>query len=401
MVNNSDAHVATALLPREQAVGKNIFAAYPSAPGSQRELDESHEYVRQHLAPHTMPLLRYDLARADGGTEERYWQITHYPLFDAQGQLEYILQRPQDVTAQTLATRQAAAQALADSQERSRFMLESLPVMVWTNTPAGQPDYFNPRWLSFTGKTEPELIASNWAEQAHPDDLAGLRATWSAALASGQPVQYEYRLRRHDGQYRWVLMQAAPRRDEAGQLTMWVGSASDIHDQRQLVAELLQASEQQSLLAEQAYQTYQTAEKQRVTYQKLFIEMPALVAILCGPDHRYEFINPAYQRLFPHRELLGRPAAAALPEIVAQGLLAALDGVYTTGQDFHDPELRAQLPLAADGGLQEVVMDVTLQQFEEQGQPAGVFMLAVDATDLLRARAELSALRAQGAAGLR
>ncbi|TDN36329.1 hypothetical protein E4631_08810 [Hymenobacter sp. UV11] len=78
--------MATSLLPREQAVGKNIFAAYPSAPDSQRELNESHQYVRQHLAPHTMPLLRYDLERSaaqGGGTEERYWQITHYPLFDA------------------------------------------------------------------------------------------------------------------------------------------------------------------------------------------------------------------------------------------------------------------------------------------------------------------------------
>ncbi|TDN36330.1 PAS domain S-box protein [Hymenobacter sp. UV11] len=246
------------------------------------------------------------------------------------------MQRPQDVTAQPLATRQvaAAAKALADSQERSRFILESLPVMVWTNTPTGQPDYFNPRWLSFTGKTQQELIVSNWAEQAHPDDLSGLLDVWGKALASGQAMQYEYRLRRHDGLYRWVLMQAVPCRDDAGQITMWVGSASDIHDQRQLVAELLQANEQQALLAEQAYQTYQNYENQRITYQKLFAEVPALIAILRGPDHQYEFVNPAYQRLLPHRELLGRTVAAALPEIVAQGLLAVLDGVLYYGGGF-------------------------------------------------------------------
>jgi PAS domain S-box-containing protein len=402
VVDNSDAHVATSLLPRAQAVGKNIFAAYPSAPESQRELDESHEYVRQHRTPHTMALLRYDLARPDGSTEERYWQITHYPLFDAQGQLEYILQRPQDVTAQTLATHQAnaAAQALADSQERSRFILESLPVMVWTNTPDGQPDYFNPRWLSFTGKTQQELIDSNWTEQTHPDDLAGLRQTWATAIASGKSIQYEYRLRRHDGQYRWVLIQAVPRRAPDGQLTMWVGSASDIHDQRQLVAELLQANEQQALLTEQAYQTYQKSESQRITYHKLFMEVPALVAIVRGPDHRYEFINPAYQQLFPHRELLNQPVATALPEVVEQGLLAVLDDVYTTGNDFHDPGLRVEVARTAGGPLQEVVVDITLQQFQEHGQPAGLFMLAVDVTALTHAQAELAALRAQGPATL-
>lgn len=321
VADNSDAHVQVSLLPREQAVGRDIFLAYPSAPESQRELFESHEYVRQHLLPHTMGLLRYDLERPaelGGGTEERYWQITHYPMLDEQGQLEYILQRPQDVTAQTLAARQvaAAAQALAESQARSQFILESLPVMVWTNTPTGQPDYFNPRWLAFTGQPAATLQASDWHDLAHPDDQAALLAAWRGALASGQPLQHEYRLRRHDGEFRWVLIQAAPRRDAQGDITMWVGSAIDIHAQRQLVAELLQANEQQAALAEQAYETYQRAESQRRTYDKLFTEVPALIAILRGASHRYEFVNPAYQQVFPHRQLLGQAIAEAVPEVV-------------------------------------------------------------------------------------
>ncbi|MDO7884594.1 PAS domain-containing protein [Hymenobacter cheonanensis] len=404
VADNSDAHVQVSLLPREQAVGHNIFAAYPSAPESQRELFESHEYVRQHLVPHTMPLLRYDLERPaeqGGGTEERYWQITHYPLFDEQGRLEYILQRPQDVTAQTLATRQVAeaAQALAESQARSQFILDSLPVMVWTNTPAGQPDYFNPRWLAFTGQTLPELQASDWHNLAHPDDQATLLAAWREALASGQPLQHEYRLRRHDGAYRWVLIQAAPRRADDGHLTMWVGSAIDIHAQRQMVAELLQANEQQAALAEQAYETYQRAESQRRTYDKLFNEVPALIAILRGPEHRYDFVNPAYQQVFPHRQLLGRAIAEALPEVAAQGLIGILNQVYATGQPFRDPALRVDLERQPGTPLQEVYVDLALQQFTEQNQPAGIMVFAVEVTDLVRARAELAELRARGTGG--
>jgi PAS domain S-box-containing protein len=406
VADNSDAHVQVSLLPRAQAVGRDIFIAYPSAPESQRELFESHEYVRQHLMPHTMPLLRYDLERPaeqGGGTEERYWQITHYPLLDEQGRLEYILQRPQDVTAQTLATRQAseAAQALADSQERSRFILEALPVMVWTNLPNGQPDYFNPRWLAFTGQSAEELAASarSWDSLAHPDDHAALLAAWTAALASGQAFQHEYRLRRHDGEYRWVLIQAAPRRGADGRLTMWVGSAIDIQPQRQLVAELLQANEQQALLAEQAYETYQQAESQRRTYDKLFAEVPVLVAILRGPEHRYEFINPAYQQVFPHRQLLGKPLAEALPEITRQGLLEVLDHTYATGESFRDPALRVALERAPGAALQEIYVDLTLQQFKEQNQPAGILVFGVEVTDLVRARAELAELRARGTGG--
>jgi PAS domain S-box-containing protein len=404
VADNSEAHVQVSLLPREQAVGRDIFAAYPSAPESQRELFESHEYVRQHLAPHTMGLLRYDLERPaelGGGTEERYWQITHYPLFDEQGRLEYILQRPQDMTAQTLAARQvaAAAQALAESQARSQFILDSLPVMVWTNTPTGQPDYFNPRWLAFTGQTLADLQASDWHELAHPDDRAALLAAWHQALASGQPFQHEYRLRRHDGEYRWVLIQAAPRRADDGRLTMWVGSASDIHAQRQLVAELLQANEQQAALAEQAYQTYQQAESQRRTYDKLFTEVPALIAILRGAAHRYDFVNPAYQRVFPHRQLLGQAIAEALPEVVQQGLIAVLDQVYTTGEPYRNPALRLDLERQPGTPLQEVYVDLTLQQFTEQNQPAGIMVFAVEVTDLVHAQAQLAELRARGTGG--
>lgn len=103
VLDNSDAHVQVSMLPREQAVGRNIFAAYPSDPESQQSLDASHEIVRRTHQAHAMPLLRYDLERPaalGGGTEERYWLLTHYPILDERGELEYILQRPQDVTAQ-------------------------------------------------------------------------------------------------------------------------------------------------------------------------------------------------------------------------------------------------------------------------------------------------------------
>jgi PAS domain S-box-containing protein len=404
VADNSDAHVKVSLLPREQAVARDIFVAYPSAPESQRELFESHEYVRQHLEPHTMGLLRYDLERPaelGGGTEERYWQITHYPLFDEQGQLEYILQRPQDVTAQTLAARQveAAAQALLDVQERNRFILESLPAMVWTNLPDGRPDYFNPRWVQFTGRRLEDLLASDWSQLAHPDDLAALNAAWREARAIGQPLQHEYRLRRHDGEYRWVLMQAAPRRAADGRITMWVGSASDIHAQRQMVAELLQANEQQAALAEQAYQTYQRAESQRRTYDQLFTEVPALVAILRGPEHRYEFVNPAYQQVFPHRQLLGKPIGEALPEVAQQGLVELFDRVYATGEKFHETALRLDLERDASGQLHEAYFDLLLQPFRESNQPAGVLVFAVEVTLLVHAQAELAALRARGTGG--
>ncbi|MDO7853798.1 PAS domain-containing protein [Hymenobacter convexus] len=401
VLDNSDEHVAVSMLPREQAVGRNIFDAFPSAPDSQRNLAASHEQVRRTLRPDTMPLLRYDLERPaelGGGTEERYWQLTHYPLLDANGQLQFILQIPQDVTAQHRATAQAAEaqQALNEAQDRTRFILESLPVLVWTNRPDGTPDYFNPRWLEFTGKTLHEMLALDWNSLTHPDDRAGLVQGWQKALADGTPFQYEYRLRRHDGQYRWLLIRSSPRRDARGAISMWVGAANDIHEQRQMVQELLGANETQAALAEQAYQTYQQAETQRATYHNLFMQAPAMICILRGPEHKYDFVNPVYQQIFPHRELLGRTVAEALPEVKDQGIIDILDKVYQTGETFHAHELPLQLERDASQELRVSYFNFTYQQFQEQGRPAGIMVFAYEVTDLVRARQALEKLRKQG-----
>ena len=394
ILDNSDQHVAVSLLPRAQAVGRYIFDAYPGDPQSQAGLLASHDAVRRTLQAHVMPLLRYDIARPaalGGGTEERYWQITHHPQLDAQGQLQYILQTSEDVTVAHRASLAAAEaqQALDEAQRRTEFILESLPVLVWTNRPDGTPDYFNPRWLEFAGKTQAEMLAADWDALTHPADQAGLRQGWQQALATGTPFQYEYRLRRHDGQYRWLLIRASPRRDATGQITMWVGAASDIHEQRQMVQELLTANEHQATLSDQAYQQFQKAESQRETYESLFTQAPAAISILRGPEHRHEFVNPSYQQILGNRPLLGRTVAEALPEIAAQGFVALLDEVYQSGETYHGNEVPAQFAeQAADR-----YFNFTYQQFRENGQPAGIMVFAFEVTALVQARQALEQAR--------
>ncbi|MDQ2769817.1 MAG: PAS domain-containing protein [Bacteroidota bacterium] len=405
VLNNSDGHVAASLLPRAKAVGRNIFDAYPSAPDSQRALHESHEQVRRTLRPDTMPLLRYDLERPaelGGGIEERYWQLTHYPLLDAQGQLQYILQIPQDVTETHRTAQLAAAAQLAldEAHQRTSFILESLPVLVWTNRPDGTPDYFNTRWLDFTGKTREEMTTIDWTEITHPDDRPGLVEGWARALAAGQEFQYEYRLRRHDGQFRWLLIRDVPRHDAQGNITMWVGAGSDVHEQRLMVQELLEANEQQALLAEQAAVAFRQAEGQRETYQTLFAQAPAMIAITRSPEHRYEFVNPAYQQLFPHRQLVGRTVLEAVPEVEPQGFIQILDQVYQTGETYRGNELKVQLERDASGTLRDTYFNFIYQQYRENDQPAGIMSFAFEVTDLVLVRQALEKVRSDAAHAL-
>ena len=392
ILDNTDSHVAVSLKSREEAIGKPFFEAYPASSASgAAQIRESHAHVRRYLEPHTMPLIRYDLARPaeqGGGLEEFYWQATHYPVLGADGQLRYILQRTQNVTEQRRAAL-AAAEAqhqLADEQERTRFILDSLPVLIWTATPDGQRDYFNPRWLDFTGQPLASEQGEGWLHDLHPDDRARVRNQWQRAVAAGTPYQVEYRLRRHDGQYRWLLSRAQPRRAAEGPISLWVGGATDIHDQKLLVQEMLETHEQQAALSEQAYQSYQLADSQRATYQSLLSRAPAPICILRGPEHRFEFVNAAYQALFAGHQLAGLPLAEALPDVADQGFTALLDRVYETGEPFVGNEVRIELPPAAGQPARTGYFNFTYQRFGEPGQPVDIMVLAYEVTELVLAR---------------
>ncbi|OGX89238.1 hypothetical protein BEN47_07510 [Hymenobacter lapidarius] len=403
VLDNTDSHVAVSLRTREQALGQNIFAAYPSAPESQRDLDASLEHVRRHLAPHTMPLLRYDLERPaalGGGTEQRYWQITHFPLLDERGELQYILQRPQDVTEATLAMQRAEVvqREFDEATERNHFVLQSMPVMVWTTRPDGWAEYFNPRWTEFTGRTLAETLGEGWVADLHPDDVAPTTARWEAARQHGTTYQVEYRMRRHDGRYRWHLARGVPRLGPDGQVQMWVGCNADIHEQKLMVEELLKANEEQAELSDQAYRQSQLTRQQRQTFDTLLTNAPAMITIVRGPEHRYEFANTLFRGLVGGQDLVGRTVAEVFPEVVGQGIMAILDGVYRTGEPFVGTEVLVQLA-AADGSgtLRDAYFNFTYQRFEEHGEPAGITAYAYEATELVQTRQALQQLGGSGA----
>jgi PAS domain S-box-containing protein len=397
IVENSDRHVAVSMLPREQSAGRNIFEAYPSAPESQRELNESHEYVRRHRQPHTMPVMRYDLLRPEvegGGFEQRYWQITHYPILDDAGELRYILQHPEDVTAQQQAEqqRQAAEQALAEAQTHALEMLDALPILIWTARPDGSTRYLNQHWLAYTGHPAGHDLGQDWLDVVHPDDRARVADSWAEAVRTQTTHEQEYRLRRHDGQYRWHLVRTVPQRGADGRVRSWVGCGTDIEDQRRLVQELTDLTEQQLQLVEQAVQGEQQARHERETFHRLFMQAPALIAIVRGPQYIFEFANPPYFELFVTDELVGRPVLDVIPEAAEQGYIALLDQVYQTGETFQGKEMLVKLHRRATGQIEERYFDMAYQAYRENGQIVGIFSFALDVTERVHLRKRVEQL---------
>ncbi|MFN2449547.1 MAG: PAS domain-containing protein, partial [Candidatus Baltobacteraceae bacterium] len=108
-----------------------------------------------------------------------------------------------------------------------------MPQLVWVADAAGEIEYFNERWFAYTGLTVDEVRAAGTKNVVHPEDLAETWERWKRALETGEPYEIEYRLRSAaDSTYRWFVARAMPVRAQGGEITHWIGSATDIDAQR-------------------------------------------------------------------------------------------------------------------------------------------------------------------------
>jgi formate hydrogenlyase transcriptional activator len=134
-----------------------------------------------------------------------------------------------------------------------RTMIDQIPTLAWSCLPDGSGEFFNQRWLDYTGLKAEDALGWGWKAAVHPQDLGKLMAVWLGLLASAEPGQAESRLRRFDGEYRWFLFRAEPVRDESGKIVRWCGTNTDIEDRKQAENKLGEAmSERARLLAVRA-----------------------------------------------------------------------------------------------------------------------------------------------------
>jgi PAS domain S-box-containing protein len=130
---------------------------------------------------------------------------------------------------------------LQSSEDRLRRVIDTIPAHVWSTQPDGSVDFISQRWLESTGLSAEDALGWDWASVIHPEDLARFVAEWRAALAAGQPMESEARLRRADGDYRWWLIRNVPLRDELGNVIKWYGTSIDIEDRKRAEEKLRQS----------------------------------------------------------------------------------------------------------------------------------------------------------------
>ncbi len=131
--------------------------------------------------------------------------------------------------------------APSDSEARSRVLADSAPVMIWINSPDKLCTWFNQPWLSFVGRSMREELGNGWIENVHVDDFALCFETYIHAFDARLPFTRSYRLKRHDGQYRWVLDKGIPLFGPKGNFTGYMGCCMDITEQKRVEEALREA----------------------------------------------------------------------------------------------------------------------------------------------------------------
>ena len=279
--------------------------------------------------------------------------------------------------------RERNQQALENSESRWRSMANGLPQLVWTCGRDGRCDFLSQQWINYTGRPEAEQLGLGWLEHVHPDDQEALMQRWSNAVQSLSAFEVEFRLRRHDGVYRWFDTRAEPVLDEAGQLVRWVGSNTDIEHRKQTEAEVQRLNTE--LAQKNAMQAATLRQRER-DLKALLDHTPAMMGYW---DHHLcnRFANHAYRDWFgiDPETVPGRHISEILTPQVLQANEPYIAGVLA-GQPQHFERVIPR----PDGQGVRYGQTAYIPDFDERGRVQGFYVTVSDVTELHEAQARES-----------
>ncbi|WP_343688901.1 PAS domain-containing protein [Chitinophaga sp.] len=211
-------------------MGRTLLEVFPELEG--QKFPSLLEQVFDSGLPHKE---KGAVAHVDGpdGMKTFYLDFDYSPLFDLEKNVYGIMATVYDLTE-----RREQEMALRLSEEKFRVLGETLPQMIWTTDAQGNLNYASKRYFEFTGMTLEELSGTGWISVIHPEDLVKNLPIWKDAVVRNVEYQLEHRMKKSDGTYRWHMTRTVPQKDAAGNVKMWVGSTTDIHEGKMFIDKL-------------------------------------------------------------------------------------------------------------------------------------------------------------------
>lgn len=246
---------------------------------------------------------------------------------------------------------------------------ESIPHIVWTASPGGETTYFNRRGTDYTGCPRETNYAWNWVTLVHPEDAQGAAEAWRDATRNGTEFSWEYRIRRFDGLFRWHACRAVPVRDAAGEIELWLGTATDIENHKQLEFALRHAK-REAIEAATLLQSVEAATPVGVKLVGRDLKVLRMNRVLAEIDGRSV------------EECIGKSAAELVPDLwpeLEDLYRRALAGETVSNVEVSSPSaaeprrmrhsLASFYPVRVDGqivGVGNVVVDITERKEAEE-----------------------------------
>jgi PAS domain S-box-containing protein len=303
-------------------------------------------------------------------------------VFDHAGRCVRMLGTTIDITA-----RKEAEARLAASEAQFRTLAQAVPNHVWTADAAGASYWYNDSAYAYAGAAPGTLSGEVWRTLVHPDDWPSVRGAWTSAVQAGEPYETEMRLRRSDGAWRWHLVRAVAVTGADGKIDRWIGTNTDIHDQK---------------AALQAYAELNSRLEQRITdalaERKLLadiVESTDAFVQVSDLDFNWLAINKAsadeFERIFGVRPHVGDNMLKILEhmpdhqaDVKAVWARALAGEQFTAIDDFGDPSLDRRYYEMKFNSLRDT-----------EGKLIGAYQFVYDVTDRLRDQARLAEAEAQ------
>ncbi|SDI40845.1 PAS domain-containing hybrid sensor histidine kinase/response regulator [Propionivibrio dicarboxylicus] len=259
---------------------------------------------------------------------------------------------------------------LIENEQRYRTLANTGQALIWTAGTDALCNYFNSIWLEFTGRTLEQELGNGWAEGVHPDDMQRCLEIYLGAFEKRQKFSMDYRLRRHDGEYRWIQDEGSPRYDAQGNFIGYIGFCLDITD-RKLATAAMEESEQR--------------------FRKLFGEIPSVAVQGYGPDLVTHYWNRASERLYGYtaEEAIGRKLTdLIIPPEMRAAVHSAVSAMMASGQANPTEELAL---MRKDGKPVNVISSHAVVTVPSK--PPELFCVDIDISERKKVEAELSQYR--------
>jgi PAS domain S-box-containing protein len=355
----------------EELVGRNGFALLH--PDDLEEVQQQFTTLLEQ--PGHFPTLEYRLRHADGTW---HWMEGTLTNRLADPKLRAVVCNYRDITRQ-----KQGRERRQQSEERYRVLVEQACVGMFVADLAGRFVEVNPVGCQLSGYTHEELLTRHIEDLVPGEDRAAVRARLKR-LRAGETTSTPARLQRKDGSLLPVELSATPLSTRH--------LLGFVHD----ISARIQAEQAHQQLQAYEQATRVEAEAARARLHDLFMQAPATMMILRGPEHRLEFANPLVRQPRGLADLVGRTFGEVWPELVEQGALAILDQVYTTGTPFVGTEFLSRVDRRRDGVKEGVYYNVVCQPLRTtQGDIEGILVHSVEVTEQVLARRRLQELNRQ------